>query len=89
MYLSAGGLCGSRFINQRFKDHVRGVVGPQAFFKLEASEGFKKAMGTFNDVVKPSFGITQGKSESLTFERAELKDNLRKGLERDTLVLEW
>lgn len=86
---STGGIFGSKLINDRFEQHVKSVVGNEDFAKLQGSRPFRQGMMAFNDSVKPGFRITQRRPRTLTFPQARLKDNVEKGLERDTLKITW
>jgi hypothetical protein len=76
-------------INVRFSEHIKNVVGDEAFFKLRKLPAFQDATKVFNDTIKPGFCVEGKKSRSLSFPRADLQDNTKKGLMRDALEVKW
>lgn len=52
---STGGIAGSMMINKRFEEFVKSTVGERCFIDLKETNGWRSAMKTFDEQVKPGF----------------------------------
>ena len=82
-----GGLAGSLMLNKRFEEWIKNVVGDQEYIQLRGTDAYRRAMKTFEDIIKPGFRSRDDRDEYINFPTAKLKDNPAKGLVSDTITI--
>lgn len=84
---STGGIAGSLIINKRFELWIRDVVGDRAFLDLRGTNGYRLAMKSFDEVIKPGFKSESDEDQYINFPMAKIRDNSSKGIRANTLTL--
>lgn len=83
----SGGVAGSLMLNRRFEDWIKSIVGENSYLTLRETDAYRRAMISFDDVIKPGFHSRDDKHEYITFPTAKLKDKPAQGLVSDTLTV--
>ena len=75
-------------INRRFEDHIRNVVGEEAFARLRQTRAYAGAMKHFDEIIKPSFHTSEDDEQYVNFPKAGLADRPNLGLTKDTITIQ-
>jgi hypothetical protein len=86
MLTALGTHCGSLYLNRSFAEYVRDVVGHAEFDRIRGLPGFTQAMDSWDKVVKKKF-LSCDERYVVHFPMAHLRDDMSRGVERDSLVL--
>lgn len=83
-----GGNAGSLVVNNRFEDFIKKKIGNQDIWNhLIRTQGWRSAMETFEDQVKPKFTGPGDDEVDISFHRGNLPDNARNRIDANTITL--
>jgi hypothetical protein len=84
---STGGIAGSMMINRRFEDYIKSKVGERCFFELKETNGWRHAMKTFDENIKPGFRGRDDEDQYINFPMANIPDNAHRGIKANTITV--
>ncbi|KIY01242.1 uncharacterized protein Z520_02794 [Fonsecaea multimorphosa CBS 102226] len=82
----SGGIAGSTMINKLLEEEIRKAVGDEAYIKLKETDGYRAALKEFDVAIKVSFEGKNDRDKFISFPMANLKDNPRHGLVKNSMA---
>jgi hypothetical protein len=82
-----GGIVGSMMLNKRFEEFVKSTVGERCFLDLRETSGYRHAMKTFDENVKPGFRSRKDEDQYVNFPMANIPDNPKRGVKANTITV--
>lgn len=73
-------------INKRFEEYVKNLVGERCFIDLKETNGWRHAMKTFDEIVKPAFRGREDEDYYINFPMANIPDNADCGIKANTVT---